>query len=236
MTFFDSIKPKKVIESGPATTFFWPDGTKTTVKRGKFVKADKYDAYSAAIVKKIFGTRNALKRFYDGAVEEMNAPASKEQNVQDASANTEQKLNNKTETDDTIPKKVGTIRVGTVVIPTVSLFKNPGIVVRAEAEDCTATVRFTNGFTREFYKNNLTKVDDELFNKMFAPGTMVRLCSGENAPSFADGWTREKNRYVGHLGLIVNRDEKYKCGFDVLVFGPNGTQKLITWDSRYMIA
>ncbi len=232
MNFFDSIKPKKVIESGPATTFFWPDGIKTTVKRGKFVKADKYDAYSAAIVKKLFGTRNALKRFYDGAIEEMNAPASKEQNVQDASANIKQ--NAETETDDANPKKVGTIRVGAVVVPTDnSPFKSPGIVL--ETEDCTATVRFQTGNARTFYKAQLRKVDDELYNKAFTPGRMVKLCSGAKASSFAGGWTNEKTRYVGHLGIVVDRDEKYTFGLKVLVLEA-GTEKLITWDSRYMIA
>lgn len=232
MNFFDSIKPKKVIESGPATTFFWPDGTKTTVKRGKFVKADKYDAYSAAIVKKLFGTRNALKRFYDGAIEEMNAPASKEQNVQDASANIKQ--NTETETDDANPKKVGTIRVGAVVVPTDnSPFKIPGIVL--ETEGCTATVRFQTGFVRTFYKAQLRKVDDELYNKAFTPGRMVKLCSGAKASSFAGGWKNENIRYVGHLGLVIDRDEKYTFGLKVLVLEA-GTEKLITWDSRFTIA
>lgn len=60
--------PKKIIKNGPATTFFWDNGKKTTVKRGRFIKDDLYDAYAAAIAKHIFGSRSCLKKTLNEAI------------------------------------------------------------------------------------------------------------------------------------------------------------------------
>ena len=55
------LTPEKIIYNGVATVVFWEDGTKTVVKRSNGTKDDKYNAFCAALAKKVFGTNNKLK-------------------------------------------------------------------------------------------------------------------------------------------------------------------------------
>lgn len=58
----EMFKPEKVMQQGKATIFFWKDGTKTVVKLQKGDSGDIYDAFAAAVTKKMFGSRTALKK------------------------------------------------------------------------------------------------------------------------------------------------------------------------------
>lgn len=61
--------PKKIIVNGPATIVFWSDGTKTIVKcESDHPYANTYDAFTAALAKKIFGTNSHLKNVIERAV------------------------------------------------------------------------------------------------------------------------------------------------------------------------
>lgn len=55
------LTPAKIIYNGVATVVFWNDGTKTVVKRSNGTKDDKYNAFCAALAKKVFGTNSKLK-------------------------------------------------------------------------------------------------------------------------------------------------------------------------------
>lgn len=52
--------PKKIIYNGPATIVFWDDGTKTVVKRSQKDKDNKYNAFCAALAKKIYGSNSKV--------------------------------------------------------------------------------------------------------------------------------------------------------------------------------
>lgn len=53
---------KRILKSGDRTIVFWDDGTKTIVKRADGTQDSNYNAYLAALGKKIYGTTSALKR------------------------------------------------------------------------------------------------------------------------------------------------------------------------------
>lgn len=57
----DDFTVKKIVINGPATIFFWKDGSKTIVK---CMKGDKYDLYTAfciALTKKLLGSNSKIK-------------------------------------------------------------------------------------------------------------------------------------------------------------------------------
>lgn len=56
---------KRVIFNDPATVIFWEDKTKTVVKAVKGYPFDEYCGFAAAIVKKMFGSGNAVKKMMD---------------------------------------------------------------------------------------------------------------------------------------------------------------------------
>ena len=62
--------PVKVIYNGPATIVFWADGTKTVVKRAKKEKDNKYNAFCAALAKKIFGNNSRVNAIVKSGIEE----------------------------------------------------------------------------------------------------------------------------------------------------------------------
>lgn len=66
----DRYTPKKIIYNGPATIVFWTDGTKTIVKRSKKDKDNKYNAFCAALAKKIFGSNNKIINIVKNGKEE----------------------------------------------------------------------------------------------------------------------------------------------------------------------
>lgn len=66
-------KPKKIIHNGPATIVFWTDGSKTVVKCATGTEPDMYNAFCAALAKKIYGTNSHLKRIIE-TTEKVIAP------------------------------------------------------------------------------------------------------------------------------------------------------------------
>lgn len=58
----EKITPSKILLNNPATIVFWNDGTKTVVKREKGKVNDIFNAFVAALAKKLYGnTSNVLK-------------------------------------------------------------------------------------------------------------------------------------------------------------------------------
>lgn len=58
----DYCKPKKIRVDGRVTVVFWQDGTTTVVRCGDDDKPNEYNAFCAALGKRIFGNNSALKR------------------------------------------------------------------------------------------------------------------------------------------------------------------------------
>lgn len=61
--------PLKIIVNGPATIVFWQDGTKTVVKCAKGESWDIYNAFTAALAIKIFGTNSKIKKILKTKIE-----------------------------------------------------------------------------------------------------------------------------------------------------------------------
>lgn len=57
-----SLEPVRILKNGVATIVFWTDGTKTVVKCGKDETPDDYDAFTAALAIKLFGSNSKLKK------------------------------------------------------------------------------------------------------------------------------------------------------------------------------
>lgn len=57
-----AVWPERIVKSGRATIVFWEDGTKTVVKRSDDEPDNEYNAYLAALGKRIYGSNSALKR------------------------------------------------------------------------------------------------------------------------------------------------------------------------------
>ena len=53
---------KKIIKSGPCTIVIWEDGTKTIVRLREGEKDDEFAAFSAAVVKKLYGSNSAVTK------------------------------------------------------------------------------------------------------------------------------------------------------------------------------
>lgn len=65
----------RVVFSGPATIVFWEDGEKTVVKCSKDQQYDKYAGFTAACMKKLFGSTSRAKAIMNEcAVEEIPKP------------------------------------------------------------------------------------------------------------------------------------------------------------------
>ena len=62
------------MKSGRTTVVFWKDGTKTVVRLPIGEQPDDYDAFTAALAKKIFGNNSTVKRI---VAETVVAPESK---------------------------------------------------------------------------------------------------------------------------------------------------------------
>lgn len=55
-------KPKRLVRNGRAMVVFWDDGTKTIVKRAEDEEDNNYEAFTAALAIKIFGSNSAVHR------------------------------------------------------------------------------------------------------------------------------------------------------------------------------
>ena len=58
----DHLNVDRIIFSPPATIVFWKDGTKTVVKCAKGEPFSEYNGFSAALLKKVFGSNSAVKK------------------------------------------------------------------------------------------------------------------------------------------------------------------------------
>lgn len=52
----------RIVKSGPVTIVFWEDGTKTIVRRSDDTEDNLYNAFCAALAKKMYGTNSSLQR------------------------------------------------------------------------------------------------------------------------------------------------------------------------------
>jgi hypothetical protein len=66
----DKYTPKKIIFNGPATVVFWKDGTKTVVKRAEKDPDNRYNAFCAALAKKIFESNSRVNSIVKNGTEE----------------------------------------------------------------------------------------------------------------------------------------------------------------------
>lgn len=57
-----AFSPKKIIKSGPCTIVIWEDNTKTIVRLREGEKDDEFAAFSAAVVKKLYGSNSAVTK------------------------------------------------------------------------------------------------------------------------------------------------------------------------------
>lgn len=55
-------KPVRIIYNSPATIVFWSDGTKTVVKKRKGERFNEYNAFCAALAKKVFESNSAVNK------------------------------------------------------------------------------------------------------------------------------------------------------------------------------
>ena len=65
----DKYIPKKIIYNGPATIVFWKDGTKTVVKCHEGTENNHYNAFCAALAKKILGNNSKVNRIVKSGIE-----------------------------------------------------------------------------------------------------------------------------------------------------------------------
>lgn len=56
------LEPDRILKSKNATVVFWKDGTKTVVKCAKNEEPNEYDAFTAALAIKLFGTNSRVKK------------------------------------------------------------------------------------------------------------------------------------------------------------------------------
>lgn len=59
----------RILKSGNATIVFWADGTKTIVKRAEDEPDNPYNAFCAALAKKLYGSNSAVKKLVEQKTE-----------------------------------------------------------------------------------------------------------------------------------------------------------------------
>jgi hypothetical protein len=74
----ESCYPVRILKSGNRTIVFWTDGTKTIVKRPEDTADNDYEAFTAALAIKVFGTNSALKRIIKNKTVEQKPKKKKE--------------------------------------------------------------------------------------------------------------------------------------------------------------
>lgn len=67
-TSSDKFMPERILYNDPATIVFWKDGTKTVVKKSKGEKFNKYNAFCAALAKKIFENNSRVNKIVQSGV------------------------------------------------------------------------------------------------------------------------------------------------------------------------
>ena len=61
--------PSRILKSGNRTIVFWPDGTKTIVKRAEDETESDYAAFTAAVAKRLYGSNSAVKKIMKSKTE-----------------------------------------------------------------------------------------------------------------------------------------------------------------------
>lgn len=56
------LEPDRILKSKNATVVFWKDGTKTVVKCARNEEPNEYNAFTAALAIKLFGTNSRVKK------------------------------------------------------------------------------------------------------------------------------------------------------------------------------
>ncbi len=54
--------PSRIVKSGPCTIVFWKDGSKTVVRCPVDTVPNDYEAFTAALAIKVFGTNSQVKK------------------------------------------------------------------------------------------------------------------------------------------------------------------------------
>jgi hypothetical protein len=67
----NKIMPIRIIYNDPATIVFWDDDTKTVVKRAKGEKFNKYNAFCAALAKKIYENNSQVRKIVESGEEQI---------------------------------------------------------------------------------------------------------------------------------------------------------------------
>lgn len=65
---FSNFIPDQIIFGDPITTILWSDGTRTMVKKAPDKPFDKYDAFCAALAKKVYGTNSTIHRHVNNGI------------------------------------------------------------------------------------------------------------------------------------------------------------------------
>jgi len=76
--------PTKILKNGRATVVFFADDTKVVVKLPEGVEDNDYNAFCAAITKKMFGTNTRIKRKMELITEIAQTPEEKKEAIQQA--------------------------------------------------------------------------------------------------------------------------------------------------------
>ena len=70
-------KPARIIYNNPATIVFWKDGTKTVVKKSPKEKYNAYNAFCAALAKKIYGNNSQVQKIVQSGINQQMKKANK---------------------------------------------------------------------------------------------------------------------------------------------------------------
>lgn len=68
---FITLDVDRIVFNDPATIVFWADGTKTIVKRSPKEKPNKYNAFCAAVTKRIFGNNSQIRKAVESGFDQI---------------------------------------------------------------------------------------------------------------------------------------------------------------------
>lgn len=72
-----NIVPNRILKSGNATIVFWADGTKTIVRCSAGTTPNDYDAFTAALAIRLFGSNSQVKKVIEKTTVVQKPKASK---------------------------------------------------------------------------------------------------------------------------------------------------------------
>ncbi len=68
---FITLDVDRIVFNDPATIVFWADGTKTIVKRSPKEKPNKYNAFCAAVTKRIFENNSQIRKIVESGFDQV---------------------------------------------------------------------------------------------------------------------------------------------------------------------